>query len=104
VTGIIDIKDLFGMGSILDESCIELVIKFEEWNSIRNYERLRIDEHYVEFLKIKIPEITIPVTLVRNLAIIVESANLNHRFKSNGQSSIRDFNYKLQKNMNKSRL
>jgi HPr kinase/phosphorylase len=102
--GIIDIKDLFGMGSILDESCIELVIKFEEWNSIRNYERLRINEHYIEFLSLKIPEITIPVAPGRNLAVIVETASLNQRFKSKGQSSIKDFNYKLQKNMNKSRL
>jgi HPr kinase/phosphorylase len=100
--GIIDIKDLFGMGSILDESSIELVIKFEEWNSIKSCERLRIvDEHHIEFLHVKIPEIIIPVAPGRNLAVIVETASLNQRFKSKGHSTIRDFSYRLQKKMSK---
>jgi HPr kinase/phosphorylase len=95
--GIINVKDIFGIGSILDEIYVELVVKFEMWKSEKEYERLGIDEYCSEFLNVKIPMITIPVGPGRNLAVLVETATLNQRLKNNGCFVAKKFDYKLKK-------
>jgi HPr kinase/phosphorylase len=94
--GIIDVKDIFGISNILDESNIELVIKLEEWEKVKKYERVGIDEYHTEFLSVKIPEVTIPVGPGRNLAVLVETASLNQRLKNKGRFTARDLNDKIQ--------
>jgi HPr kinase/phosphorylase len=85
--GIIDIKELFGVGNILNESKIELVIKLEEWDQLKKYDRIGIDDYYVEYLGVEVPEITIPVAPGRNLAILIETASLNQRLRNKGHPS-----------------
>jgi len=97
--GIIDVKNLFGIGNTLDESNIELVIKLEEWENVKKYERLGIDEYYSEILNVSVPEITIPVGPGRNLAVLVETASLNQRLKNKGHFTARDLNERLQRAM-----
>ena len=97
--GIIDVKDLFGIGNILNESNIELVIKLEEWEKVQKYERVGIEEYFTEFLGIKIPAVTIPVGPGRNLAVLVETASLNQRLKNKGRFTARELNDKLKQVM-----
>ncbi len=102
--GIINIKDLFGVRNILDESLIELVIRLEEWDPLKKYKRLGINEYFTEFLGVKVPEIIIPVGPGRNIAGIVETASLNQRLKSKGCSAVRDLRDRLQKKINRNSL
>ncbi|MDR3330801.1 MAG: HPr(Ser) kinase/phosphatase [Endomicrobium sp.] len=99
--GIIDVKELFGIGSILDESRIELVIKFEEWDPAKRYERLGVDEFYTEYLNVKIPEVVIPVGPSRNLSALVETASLNQRLKNKKLFTARNLSGKLHEEINK---
>lgn len=98
--GIIDIKNMFGIANILDESKIELVINLVEWNDAKRYERLGIDEYYTDVLGVNVPELTIPVGPGRNLAIIVETASLNQRLKNKGYFSAVELNNKIIAEMN----
>jgi len=93
--GIIDIKNMFGVANILDESKIELVINLVAWDETIEYERLGLKEYYTEILGVKVPELTIPVGPGRNLAIIVETASLNQRLKKNGYFSALEFTKKI---------
>jgi HPr kinase/phosphorylase len=95
--GIIDIKNLFGIGNILDESHIELVIRLEEWEAVKKYERVGIDEYFTDILGVNVPEVTIPVGPGRNLAILVETASLNQRLKNKGHFTAKDLSSRLQK-------
>ncbi|MDR1696442.1 MAG: HPr(Ser) kinase/phosphatase [Endomicrobium sp.] len=95
--GIIDVNNLFGVGSILDESYIELVIKLEEWESVKKYERLGMEEYHTEILDVKVPEITIPVGPGRNLAVLVETASLNQRRKNKGYFTAKELSDRLGK-------
>ncbi len=95
--GIIDVRNLFGIGNILDESHIELVIKLEEWENAKKYERVGIDEYYMEVLGVNVPEITIPVGPGRNLAVLVETASLNQRLKHKGHFTAKEFSDRLDK-------
>ena len=80
--GIIDAKALFGVESVKNTQSIDLVIKLEEWNKEQDYDRMGLEEKYIEYLGNKVVCHSIPIRPGRNLAIIVESAAGNHRSKS----------------------
>ncbi len=93
--GVIDIRNMFGIANILDESQIELVINLVHWDEADRVERLGLNENFTTILGVKIPEITVPVAPGRNLAIIVETASLNQRLKNRGYFAALEMNKKL---------
>jgi HPr kinase/phosphorylase len=93
--GIIDVRSLFGIGFILDESKIELVIRLEAWNPNQEYERVGLEEHFTTILEVKVPEIVLPVGPGRNLAVLVEIASLNQRLKNKGHYTAQELNQRL---------
>ena len=52
--GIIDVKTLFGVESVKDTQSVDLVIKLEEWDRDKEYDRLGLHEEYTEYLGNKI--------------------------------------------------
>lgn len=82
--GIINVKSMYGSGSILDEKKIELVIQLENWQQGKEYDRVGDTSAAAEYLGVKVPKLTIPVSPGRNLAIIIEVAARNFRLKSMG--------------------
>jgi len=87
--GILDVKNLYGMGAVKLQENINLVIKLELWNENKMYDRLGLDEQYTDILGISVPSLVIPVRPGRNLAIIVEVAAMNHRQKKMGYNAAR---------------
>ena len=72
--GIINVKNVFGNSSILDESRINLIVDLIEFNKENKYERLGYDTKEEEILGIKIPNIEIPVSPGRNILTLIEIA------------------------------
>ncbi len=87
--GILDVKNLYGMGSVKMQENINLLIKLELWNNEKIYDRLGLDDEYTDILGLKVPSLVIPVRPGRNLAIIVEVAAMNHRQKKMGYNAAR---------------
>lgn len=85
--GIVDVKSLFGVQSVRETQTIDLVINMEEWDKNREYDRLGLKEESTEFLGNKVVCHSIPIRPGRNLAIIVESAAVNHRQKQMGYNA-----------------
>ena len=79
--GIIDVKEIFGMGAIKDEQQIDMVIHLEPWVKGKEYDRLGMVDEYTNIMGINVPSITIPVKIGRNIAVIVEVAAMNNRQK-----------------------
>ena len=79
--GIIDVKALFGVESVKETQSIDMVIKLEDWDKDREYDRLGMEDRYTEFLGNRVVCHNIPIRPGRNLAIIVESAAINYRQK-----------------------
>ena len=94
--GIINVRDIFGIGSVRNRKRIELVVLLEEWDSSKEYDRLGIEENTYEILDIEVPFLTIPVRPGRNIPIIIETAALNHRLKKMGVFSARELDEKIQ--------
>lgn len=101
--GIIDVKTLFGVESVKNTQAIDLVIKLEEWNKDREYDRLGMEEEYTEFLGNKIVCHSLPIRPGRNLAVIVESAAVNHRQKKMGYNAAQELYRRVQENMARKR-
>ncbi|MBQ3968284.1 MAG: HPr(Ser) kinase/phosphatase [Lachnospiraceae bacterium] len=99
--GIVDVKTLFGVECVKDTQAIDLAIQLEDWDKDKNYDRLGLEEHYVEFLGNKIVCHNIPIRPGRNLAIIVESAAVNYRQKKMGYDAARELYNRVQANMAK---
>lgn len=93
--GIIDVCNMYGVGAVMIEKSVDMVIELEDWNETKQYDRLGLDEAYTEILDTKIPKILMPVRPGRNLAIIVETAARNFRAKRMGYNAAIEFDRKL---------
>lgn len=101
--GIIDVKTLFGVECVKDSQQIDLVIKLEEWDRDREYDRLGLEEEYTEILGNKVTCHSLPIRPGRNLAVIVESAAVNHRQKKMGYNAAKELYKRVQANLTKKR-
>lgn len=97
--GIIDVKTLFGVESVKNTQSIDLVIKLEEWNRDKEYDRLGLEEEYTEFLGNKVVCHSLPIRPGRNLAVIVESAAVNHRQKKMGYNAAQELYNRVQQSL-----
>ena len=99
--GIIDVKTLFGVESVKNTGNIDLVIKLEEWDRDKEYDRLGLEEEYTEFLGNKVVCHSLPIRPGRNLAVIVESAAVNHRQKKMGYNAAQELYNRVQNSLMK---
>ena len=99
--GIVDVKSLFGVQSVRETQTIDLVINMEEWDKNREYDRLGLKEEYTEFLGNKVVCHSIPIRPGRNLAIIVESAAVNHRQKQMGYNAAEELYRRVRESLAK---
>lgn len=101
--GIVDVKSMFGVQSVRETQNIDLVITLEEWSRDKEYDRLGLEEQYTEFLGNRVVCHHIPIRPGRNLAIIVESAAVNHRQKQMGYNAAQELYKRVQENLAKHR-
>ncbi|MCI5639736.1 MAG: HPr(Ser) kinase/phosphatase [Lachnospiraceae bacterium] len=97
--GIVDAKSLFGVESVKYEQNIDLVIKLEEFDKEQEYDRLGLEEQYIEFLGNKVVCHSIPIRPGRNLAVICESAAVNHRQKKMGYNAAKELYNRVTSNL-----
>ena len=99
--GIVDVKTLFGVSCVKDTQNIDLVIRLEEWDKDKDYDRIGLEEEYTEYLRNKVVCHNIPIRPGRNLAIISESAAVNYRQKKMGYNAAQELYKRVQESMKK---
>lgn len=97
--GIVDVRRLFGMGSVKATEKVDMVINLEPWVNGKMYDRMGLETEYTDIMGIKIPTTTIPVHPGRNLAVVLEIAAMNNRQKKMGYNTAEEFNAKLLQSM-----
>ena len=90
--GIVNVAKLFGMGAVKSENYIDLVVNIVPWNTEEVYDRMGLEEHFMDILGVQVPMYTIPVTPGRNLAVILEVAAMNNRQRKMGYNAAMEFN------------
>ena len=101
--GIVDVKALFGALSVKDTQTIDLVIRLEDWDKDKEYDRLGLEENYTEYLGNKVVCHNIPIRPGRNLAVICETAAINHRQKKMGYNAAKELYTRVQNSLAKRR-
>jgi HPr kinase/phosphorylase len=91
--GILDIELLFGVGSSIESTTIEMEVNLVAPTG--TIDRVGIEQQKATILGAEVNSLTIPVTPGRNLAVLIEVAALNQRLKGQGISSAKEFNKKL---------
>lgn len=97
--GIIDVRELFGVGSIKQEQTIDLVIKLEFWDDEKIYDRMGLEDEYYEILGNKVVCNSIPIRSGRNIAVICEAAAINCRQKKLGYNAAKVLSERLEKSI-----
>jgi len=97
--GIIDMMKMFGVQSIMPTQSIDLIINLELWDQTRTYDRLGQVEEFTEILGNKVSSHSIPIRPGRSLAIICESAAINHRQKKMGYNAADALTERVMQNM-----
>jgi HPr kinase/phosphorylase len=102
--GIIDINRMFGASAVRPQKRVDLIVILEEWEENQNYERLGLEPHYYEILRVKVPCLTVPVQPGRHLSTIIEVAALDLKLKKMGIHPARDLAEQLTRDMEANRL
>lgn len=98
--GIVDVKNIFGMGAVKESEKIDMIIHLEEWKKGKQYDRLGLVDEYTNILGLDIPSLTIPVKPGRNLAVIFEIAAMNNRQKRMGYNAAEELNRRITDQIN----
>lgn len=97
--GIINVKALYGVECVKEKQQIDLVIKLEDWKKDADYDRLGLEDEYIEYLGNKVVCHSLPIRPGRNLAVIVETAAVNHRQKKMGYNAAQELYRQVQENI-----
>ncbi|HAJ70028.1 MAG: HPr(Ser) kinase/phosphatase [Alkalibacterium sp.] len=95
--GVIDVVNLFGVGSIRTKKRVDLIINLEHWDRNKKYDRLGYNLDKMSIFNVDIPKLSIPVRVGRNLSIIIEIATMNIRAKEMGYDATKTFENNLNK-------
>ena len=94
--GVVDVKALFGASAVMDTQNIDLVIRLEDWDRDKEYDRLGLEENYTEYMGNKVVCYNIPIRPGRNVAVICESVAVNHRQKKMGYNAAQELYSRVQ--------
>lgn len=99
--GIIDAKSLFGVECVKDNQKIDFVIRLEDWKRDTEYDRLGLKDEYMEILGQQVTCYNLPIRPGRNLAVICETAAVNHRQKKMGYNAAEELYKRVTENIAK---
>ena len=93
--GLIDVEAMYGVGGVLNQKRIHLVIETEKWDDRKSYDRLGNEDLSYEILGVKFQRIVVPVSAGRNLAVVIEAASRNFRLKTMGKDALQELSNRL---------
>lgn len=99
--GIVDIKQIFGVGAVKERKNIDLILRLEAWDQNKQYDRLGLTNEYTDIMGIKVVTNAIPIRPGRNVAIICETAAINFRQKKMGYNAAEALNNRVMNNLQK---
>jgi HPr kinase/phosphorylase len=97
--GIIDVKSLYGVECVKEKQRIDLVIKLEEFKQEEEYDRIGLTDEKIDILGNEVICHSLPIRPGRNLAVICETAAVNHRQKKMGYNAAQELYRRVQENI-----
>ena len=100
--GIVNVAKLFGMGAVKAENQIDMVVNIVHWKPNEVYDRLGLEDQFMEILGVQLPMNTIPIRPGRNLAVILEVAAMNNRQRKMGYNPAKEFTEQIDRHFQQS--
>ena len=97
--GLLNIKDLFGVTAVRERKRIDMVVRLDEWNENKEYDRLGVDDEYYNILSTPIRLVTVPVRPGRDMGAMLEMAARNELLRRAGKHSARELLARLEENV-----
>lgn len=99
--GIVNVRSLFGDSAVMKRRYLRLIVNLEPEAAaaISSAERLEGIHKTREIIGVRIPEITLPVVVGHNLAVLVECTVRNHILHIKGYDAAKDFEEKQRRLM-----
>lgn len=88
--GIINVRQIFGIGAVKVTEKIDMVINLEQWDNQKIYDRIGLENEKTDILGVNVNSLTLPVRPGRNLAVIIEVAAMSNRQKKMGYNAAED--------------
>lgn len=101
--GIINIKRLFGVAAVSDETTIRIMVEFIPWKTGAQFDRIESEEQYRKIMGVKIPLIRVPVRSGGSMATIVEIVARNEILKKYEYSALKDLKERVFEQIQKER-
>jgi len=98
--GIINVANIFGLGSIRPSKKLDLVITLKPHSDLNNVDRLGVNRKTYKILDTEISHVEIPVAPGRDTARLVAITCLEHQLRSLGYDMAGEFNQRLIDKMN----
>jgi len=98
--GVINIRQLFGAGSITPTKRVQLVVELIHWDAFSEKERLAPVDETIALHGVDITRTRLPIRPGRSMAILVEVATRNQLLKLSGVDSNQQFTKQLQQRIN----
>lgn len=91
--GLLDIRTIFGENAMRPKKNLKLIVNLQRSSEfdLTEMERLPLDRKRREIMGVEVAEVTLPVAVGRNLAVLVEVAVRNHILLMRGIDSTREF-------------
>lgn len=98
--GIINIREIFGAGAILEETPVDLVIRLKRWNKKMEIDRLglKFPEDF-QLAGMRVPQLHIPVAPGRNIATLIEVACRVFVLREKGYEAAQDIVRRLDRKL-----
>lgn len=93
--GIINVAHLYGAICVRPYKEIDIIVKLEKWDDQNFYDRVGLEEKFLELIGISLPYHVLPVKPGRDVVLLLETIALNHRLKDMGYHSAKEFSVKL---------
>jgi HPr kinase/phosphorylase len=97
--GIIDVYSIFGIRAIRIQKRVEVQVELVRWQANLDYERVGIEEEWIEILGMKIPRVRVPVVPGKNISAILEVVAQDHLLRLRGYRPAERFNQELMRLM-----
>jgi HPr kinase/phosphorylase len=96
--GLLNIKDLFGVTAVRERKRIDMVVRLDEWDEKKEYDRLGVDDEHYSILNTPVRLVTVPVRPGRDMGAMLEMAARNELLRRAGRHSARELLARLEEN------
>ena len=97
--GLLNIKDLFGVTAVRERKRIDMIVRLDEWDEKKEYDRLGVDDEHYPILGTPIRLVTVPVRPGRDMGAMLEMAARNELLRRAGKHSARELLARLEENV-----